>query len=149
MERVCYQQWSKPRVLAKEHGTGEIAPAFYCWRAAQTNLIMCPSCQQTQRKIVTANGTARAGYSWEQRLDLSEKSILCYQPLPHHGLAKLLVVCCTSLYAWHSKKRAAINSVKTKLQYVSARDEAQSCEILSICNLCHSHLDSWKFSISF
>lgn len=57
---LCYQQWSKSRLLAKEQGTGETAPLLLL-EGCTMSLVICPSCQQTQRRVVIANGTAKAG----------------------------------------------------------------------------------------
>ena len=96
------------RLLAKEPGLGaqtEEAALLLLLRAVQVNLIICLSCQQTQRKIATQNRTAKVGYSWEQRLDLSAMPYLCYQPVSHHRLAKCLLLSALTGPLWAPAER--------------------------------------------
>lgn len=154
MQMVCYQQWNKPRLLAKDHGTREhgTAPAPAAGGLHKQTSSSAPhgstykdcSCKRHSQGRVLLGTEAGALSKASSRLPTSSTA----------QAGQVLVACCTSvsLCALALKKRAATNSVKTKLLYVSARDGALWNGVLwnvEYLYLCYSQLVSWKFSISF
>lgn len=135
--------WQKSREQERQ-------PLSCCWRAAQWASSSAPPVSRHKEGLLLQMAQPRQALLGAEAGPLSK----AYSTLPTCSpsqISQVLVACCTSgsLKSLALKKGAATNSMKTELQHVSARDEAQSCEMLSTCNLCYSQLGSWKFSISF